>query len=252
MIDAPGSQPNSLKLPADLLKPFIRLIRALPPELFAYRLRMGGGSVLETRFAHRRSTDIDLHMSPNDLNDLLKRSHDPWWFILASLPAAWAARAWPSGRGMRGKVNGTPFSISQHPHLDMRREWRESIEASPILSESNAEILVGKLHRMIRAPRRRPIVAIRDLYDWTVCASVCRNDAQFALSRLTQRYRPRLAADLAAAPENLHETDPQPVVMPTFDVQLDGLPQRMAETVRTGDLAALPAARRVMHTPKEC
>ena len=252
MNGTPSSQPDSLKLPADLRKPFIRLIRALPPELFSYRLRMGGGSVLEARFAHRRSTDIDLHMSPNDLNDLLKISHDPWWFILTSLPASWAARAWPSGRGMRGKVNGTSFSISQHSHLDMRRERRESIEASPILSESNAEILVGKLHRMMRSPGRRPIIAIRDLYDWTVCTSVCRSDAQFALSRLKQSYRPRLAADLAAAPEDLHEIDPQPVVMPTFDVQLSGLPQRMAEAVRAGDLAVLPAARRVVHTPKEC
>ncbi len=253
MTDTQGAQPGNLALPARLRQPFLRLIRGLPSELFAYRLRMGGGSILEARFAHRRSTDIDLHMSPADLNDLLKMSQDPWWFVLKSLPTAWNAAVWPSGRGLHGSVKGTPFSISQHIYLDMRSERRDSVEASPVLSESNAEILVGKLKRMMRGPGQRPNIAIRDLYDWAVCASTCPSDAQFALSRLNRQGRRHLAADLAAAPKDLHERDSQPVMMPTFDVQLVGLPQRMAEAVRTGDLAALPAAcRPASHVPSNC
>ena len=244
MKNAQVTQPTSLTLPAGIRRPFVRLVQKLPQELFAHRLRMGGGSILEARFAHRRSTDIDLHLSPADMNDLLKMSNDPWRFVLMSLPTAWDARTWPSGRGLNGNVEGTPFSISQHSHLGMRRERRESVEASPVMSESNAEILVGKLQRMIRGPGRQPNIAIRDLYDWAVCAAKCQSDAQFALSRLDQQGRRRLAADLAAAPEDLHAKDPQAVMMPTFDVQLVGLPQKMAEAVRTGDLAVLPAACR--------
>lgn len=98
--------------------------------------------------------------------------------------------------------------------------------------------------RMMRGPGRRPNIAIRDLYDWTVCTSVCPSDALFALSHLNQQGRRGLAADLAAVPENLHEKDSQPVIMPSFDVQLVGLPQRMAEAVRAKDLASLSAALR--------
>ena len=244
MTDKQSRQTVNLHLPANLRRPFRRLIEALPPELFAHRLLMGGGSILQARFAHRQSTDIDLHMSPPDLNDLPKVSNDPWRFVIRSLPTTWAAKTWANGRGLYGNVEGTPFSISQHSHLNLRNERRESVEGSPVLTESNAEILLGKLVRMMRGPGRRPNIAIRDLYDWTVCASVSPSDALFALSRLNQQGRRRLAADLAATPEDLYAKDPQPVIMPTFVVELVGLPQRMAEAVRARDLASLPAAFR--------
>lgn len=138
------------------------------------------------------------------------------------------------------------FSLAASEFIRKERRMSEMAASTCFFAATNHEILSGKikgrLHRRGDFPARSPI---RDLYDIVVAAQADPGVVGRVLQGVTPKGRSVIADDLRRLPDNLHETDPKPLMNAKCRFPLHGLPRTVAAAIESGDEALLPKAVRV-------
>ena len=130
---------------------------------------MAGGSVLEARWRHRRSTDIDLFVSPATMEKLVGENSLLYQGLVSQLDASGNAAMDSFNGFLSGEMEGTSFSLAASEFVRDDRTHPENVDGTHFQAATNEEILAGKirgrLHRSGQHPAQAPL---RDLYDITV------------------------------------------------------------------------------------
>lgn len=173
--------------PADAI-----LVQVAPPLLQVLDredIAIGGGTALAARWRHRRSTDIDLTVSPPAFERASGRMVD--LLRAAAVTDVLHGRGWLSGICVDGE-----FSISTTPPL-LRSPAEPAHQEGRfgILLEPTAEILGRKLR--LRMYNNGDFVS-RDFYD--ICTAHERDPSALdqALSTLTEDMRCEIAREIAS------------------------------------------------------
>ncbi|MYD44884.1 MAG: nucleotidyl transferase AbiEii/AbiGii toxin family protein [Gammaproteobacteria bacterium] len=141
---------------------------------------LGGGTVLEARWHHRLSTDIDLFTNEKAMFELI----DP--FIRLASTEKWLSRGIAIEQifGAYGVMGSTPhgeFSIHGNPNIFSNARTEEEIEGTGIFAQSIPEILLRKIRaRMVRTA----LYYSRDAYDVVVATLYAPNELKLALDNL--------------------------------------------------------------------
>lgn len=152
---------------------------------------LGGGTVLEARWHHRLSTDIDLFTNEEGMIEFI----DPLLRIVNS--DKWVGRGISIEQvfGISGLIGNTPhgeFSIHGNPNTFENARTDDEIEATGIFAQSISEILIRKIRaRMLRTA----LYYSRDAYDIVVATLYAPNDLKFVLENLTNLERESLEFD---------------------------------------------------------
>ena len=216
---------------------------------------MGGGSILAARYGHRKSTDIDLWATER-LRDVL--------FPIGSTGEETRRGIegrirWGEGEigpvivsPMLERVTGTildtrrgrtRFSIYTTRTMGFSEEAKsgEKVSGTVFAGQDDEEILEGKIRR---TGKGLDSVTIRDIYDLCVMAKIKPEAFRRAAGNAGQGTRERAGKFLKFSPADLHWHDPKPLLDPQWEVDLDGLAQKMSEAVRTAEPSLVPGCAR--------
>ena len=131
----------------------------------AGEIRMGGGSVLEARWGHRRSTDVDL-FCPQATYFAARRQHGSAMQQRLRDISSDPEEAMVDLRMIRAHVQGMEVTLMAEEPLIGERT-REMVPGTAIETWSSADILAGKLlYRLSQSQLVEP----RDLYDLAAAA----------------------------------------------------------------------------------
>ena len=178
---------------------------------------LGGGTVLEARWHHRLSTDVDLFTSETKMVDLI----DP--FIQHARDETWVERGVTIEQtlGVRGLIGKTPFgefSIFGNPNIFEIVRTFDEIENTGIFAQRTAEILIRKIRaRMIR----NAVYYSRDAYDVVVASLYVPNEFKLALDKLTQVETKSLEFDQQRA--DVYIKDLGELIQPAFPQIVENL-----------------------------
>lgn len=167
------------------------LDRWLPRSAYA----IGGGTILAARWHHRLSTDIDLFVEEQALNDALKPN--AWREIGEALDREAIDETITdlvlSSTGFSFITSNGPISFYSIPYLTANAISSEREDSTGIYAEHSAEILFEKLRgRMVNASR----YVARDLYDVVVSYGVERASLDTAMATLSSLERDSLRYDV--------------------------------------------------------
>ena len=195
-------------------------------------LTLGGGTVLQARWSHRRSTDADLFCSPEIFEAVVRTYGIALEEALRSL-ADDPGQTFVDRIATYARIGGTEVTILPAIRHLGERTFRYVPETG-IETWSNADILAGKLlHRIYEGG----VVEPRDLYD---VAAAARHDPaalRKATHVLTPRQQHAVRSRLALLPEHWADASDKPLL---------GLPQepydfRPKSIIRLLEDAAQPA-----------
>ena len=249
--------PNRLREPFEGLSGAI--LRAFPVAVVA----MGGGSMLEALWHHRVSTDLDLFISPDNLEKANRASR---WGLYSELLAALQAaevgvddvpRTQQQDRiFLTGQCSdGTPWSLSDMAYMDPKHPMLDSVEGSGIRTANLAEIFMGKIAgRFYNADTRSPEsakqrVPIRDCYDVCVCAAVAPTILQQIVDRLRPDALARISTNLLNAPHDLHMKDSRSIIDPKWEIDLEDVAPRIGEAFASRSIDSIPVAQKKKPKP---
>lgn len=218
-----------LSLPPYLVRPFTLVLKHLRPFVPLQRVVMSGGSILASRWHHRKSTDIDLFMPVETMKQVLEQDDEALIKAVRSVPGARDINASRIDE-IAGVVDGTPFSLTDSPFIRLERPDTERICGTPVQAASAQEVFMGKIagrlaHFSLTAARPPPI---RDLYDIAVGAQLAPKALQDVLSRLAGNVSESIAEYLDAQPPDWHTTDAKTLDEASWSLSLEGLPQRLS------------------------
>ncbi len=245
---------SQLALPDRLRKPFKRLASALLAVFPNGTVALGGGTVLEARWSHRTSTDLDLFIAPRNLSIAYDAGYGRFYANLVD-----ALRK--EGIGIedtylttgRDRVflsghceDGTPWSLADMHYMHPDQPMVESVEGTGIRAATITETMMGKIVGRAYAadeeagnPGRQPI-PIRDCYDICVCAAVEKDVLARIFDIIPLDARTRIARNLRNAPRDLHLRDSKPLINPTWTGPWLDIASTIAEAVAIGDIGRLP------------
>ena len=210
------------------------LLERAPGRLFV----IGGGSVLQMRYDHRDSTDIDLFYPKERIPEVARLGRQGLWEAVLRPDLEFRDNAAAAGfepTGTRTSVFPTPVLT-----LDSRTQ---PVDGHQIPAKLTRHILHGKLLRCAGEPDD---LTIRDLYDLTIAARLEPDATAQALGYLRgcTQLSGTIAENLKRAPDSLHETDRAPIINPQYDLELRGLAKRLIPLIETGDPGHAPQTRR--------
>ncbi|MCY3541891.1 MAG: nucleotidyl transferase AbiEii/AbiGii toxin family protein [Gammaproteobacteria bacterium] len=178
---------------------------------------LGGGTVLEARWHHRLSTDVDLFTNEKGMFEFI----DP--FIRLANSDDWL------NRGIRieqtfaatGVIGNTPhgeFSIHGNPNIFSNARTEEEIEGTGIFAQSTPEILLRKIRaRMLRTA----LYYSRDAYDVVVATLYAPNELKLVLDSLNVLEKDSLEFDRNRS--DLQIRDLEDLIQPKFPQIVDDL-----------------------------
>lgn len=264
-LSAEGGRVADIALPERLRPAFAGLSGALS-SLFARGIvAMGGGSMLEARWGHRVSTDIDLFIAPRNHTAAVDAAGTAFHAQLQGALKMAGIKVSDdvpplisrTGLFLSGECpDGRPWSLATMSYLHPGPPQMEFVAGSGVRAASLTEIFMGKLAgRALNAGRRptatKRAIPIRDCYDICVCAALEPEILPRIFAVFDAPGRQVIATNFRAAPRDLHRTDPKPVVGATWAVDLEGVAARIGDAVAAGDCALLPvAAKRANPQPR--
>ena len=244
-----------LRLQPHLKEAFESLADAL--RHFDFEVVMMGGSVLAAKWHHRWSTDIDLFVPEDSLfvegtseADLQRRVVGR--LLDSGVIGRDAARSAESNEfGVDAHtVHGTPFSIHPSPYLLASPPDGPWVEGTEIRAATDQETWDGKLlgrtgKALARERAGKPLVPIRDVYDFAVMANLHPDEATAILRNMRTSNR-RVAYNVYRyLPDDLHEIDPDELVHEQYVFgDLGSLPQAVALALRDGVISHIPECTR--------
>ena len=227
-----------LSMTPALAEPFGKLEAALlartPEGLFV----LGGGSVMQMRYDHRDSTDIDLFFPAGKVATVAPLARRGLWKSLFGS----TLETDPNQAAAKALVDDTEATV--YPTESLPTDCSsQPIEGYRTLAQPTRYILHGKLLRSGGKPAE---LTIRDLYDLAIAARLEPDAIAQALGRIraTTDATPRIVQNLKTTSRNLHKEDPKPVINPRYDLELDGLASRLVPMIETGNPAFAPQTKR--------
>ena len=170
-------------------------------------LRMGGGTVLEARWGHRHSTDIDLFCSPTVYSSA-RRQHgqamEEGLRDISSDPVA----AMVDLRISSVMVQGVEVSLMAEDPLIGDRTHKV-VPGTTIETWSSADILAGKLFYPLSQSQ---IVEPRDLYDLAAAAHHEPHALQAVANTLGKLHHDRIRTLFSLLPEHWEENSRKPLL----------------------------------------
>ena len=199
---------------------------------------IGGGSVLQMRYDHRDSTDIDLFYPQNRTPEVARLGRQGLWATALQPDPQFHEAAAASGftpDGTRASVFPTPVPTDSSN--------TQPITGHRIPAQLTRNILHGKFLRCAEEPRD---LTIRDLYDLTVASRLEPDATAQALGVIKgcTELSGTIVENLKRASENLHETDRARIINPKYDLELHGLAKRLIPLIETGDPGYAPQTKR--------
>ena len=234
--------------PADDIAPALKALsdhlhaHGVPPGL----LHLGGGSVLAAAWNHRKSTDIDLWISPDHASRLTELAPDAGrWQALFEPPGHQVSveRATREHAAIALNLDSVPVSVFTSHHANRHHPNRQMMRGTVFAAATTEEILRGKLLGRW-ADEAADAIPIRDLYDVVVARAVEPQALRTALAGMHALTRAEVATRLRALHDDWYLLDPKPVIEPTFNVDLRGLGPRLAPPIKAGDLKRIPVTER--------
>ena len=172
--------PTQLSLHPDPVKAVKVAVDIITSWLDIEHLRLGGGTTLEARWHHRRSTDLDFFSSGSPVDELFYQDYETMLADLRRLASddvivADSIRLTKS-EVIHFQIDATPVSLGRVPmyHSDPCDEVER--ETGVILS-STRDILTKKLYN--RAVENQ-IALERDAYDFAVARTFAPQDLEYA------------------------------------------------------------------------
>ena len=169
-----------------------------------HHMRLGGGTALAARWAHRHSTEpyTHLHARREAFVREIQRRAGPLDMIRV--------------RPLNAKIllpGGSEVTLFTSPVLTDRARSDDTVRGTNVPLESNAEILAKKLAgRMIGEP---PLLA-RDLYDFAVARHHDPGAVKTAMKNIDTSDLRQLKHDLERLPQRwFHSTRQRPLIRPT-------------------------------------
>ena len=178
---------------------------------------LGGGTVLEARWHHRLSTDVDLFTNEEGMFEFI----DP--FIRLANTDTWLKQGIGIKQifGAYGVIGNTPygeFSIHGNPNIFENAHTEEEIEGTGIFAQSTPEILLRKIRaRMLRTA----LYYSRDAYDVVVATLYAPNELKLALDNLNTLENDSLEFDRYRT--DLQIRDLEDLIQPKFPQIVDNL-----------------------------
>lgn len=171
------------------------LVEFLDTWLERSEYRIGGGTVLASRWQHRHSTDLDLFSEEKVYREVLEPLG--WQEITALLnqfqEEGSITKLTFGPNTLSFQYSGVPMSFNSMPRITEGAISSDQEESTGIFAESNTEILFKKLRgRMVNSST----YVARDLYDLVVCYGLERQSFNDAFSSLIQRERDSLRYDV--------------------------------------------------------
>ena len=242
----PTQQTSELTMPQELHSALQALDNVFVHLLPEVSVVMGGGTVLAARWDHRRSTDIDLFVSPKTMITLMNQMNLSYQGAVTRLQTVGNATMEPFNGFLSGEIGSVPFSLAASEFIKDNRLGDEQVGSTNFQAATNQEILAGKIQGRLHRRSSQPVTApVRDLYDIIVARHMAPGLVNSVLDGITPKGRAVIANDLKLLPENLHETDPKRLMNPRYRVELQGIAGTVAAAIEAGDESLLPATVRV-------
>ena len=234
----------SLLLPPHLSDAFNTAVELLSTGLPEQHLVLGGGSVLQATWNHRTSTDLDFFVPSAALGPIQGLRHDRMHIAVGVIKKHGHLIEGFDAENIAGVIAGVKFSVgvANWMHLTF---GRDTVQASRAQAAAIEEVFIGKIHGRFRYGRQIDgRIPIRDLYDMTVCMREQPSLLQSQFAQLKPEQMQTYAKRLRDMPTNWHELDESRLIDPTYNVDLEGIPQLVACAVEQRDASLIPVAER--------
>ena len=195
-------EPN---IPSELL---LRLQKVAPVLAAYFRLesvKMGGGTILQARWQHRFSTDIELFAFTQDFNETISRNRSKLERSLHQTDGVDIQGSWVESNAIYCVVGGVEVTVLPFEPL-FREDSGFVVPGTSVQTETTATILVKKLfHRMFEGG----VIEVRDLYDIHAAANHDMRALQKATGYLTTRALEHLSVILQVVPKSWLSESPK-------------------------------------------
>lgn len=246
-----------IALPDRLREPFKRLARAVLSVFPEGDVALGGGTVLEARWDHRISTDLDLFISPRNLGVAYDAMSGRLYPMLSDALRTEGISIEETNLVMGREsvflggncADGTPWSLAEMHYSHPDQPMAESVDGTGIRAATITETMMGKIVGRAYVANESPDdsdkqpIPIRDCYDICVCAALEPEVLARVLDVIPVDARTRIARNLRDAPRDLHLRDEKPLINPTWSVPLPDIASRIGEAVAFSDVQRLPVAK---------
>ena len=243
--------------PAEHLMTSFRLVanqmkRIIQPE----RMVLGGGSLLESKWQHRQSTDLDFFIPSyemvNVIRDLETKKVEMERF------AEWMGRygeCFTSGQEgakgalIRGNFRGVDYTVYESDLLILRRKEREKVGRTAIGWANVEEVLTGKVgDRWVKDLKELGedggwCPPVRDLYDIAVAQARQPVALETVVEALSLSERAMLQKGLEKVDESELEEDGKEVLKPTYEVDCYAVVRGMGQAMATGSCKHVPVGQ---------
>ena len=199
-------------------------------------LSMGGGTVLQSRWRHRQSTDVDLFCDGIVFERAQRRFGREIERALVAEAGSPPERTWVEFMAIYCEPDGVETTLMPHVPL-MEAPADEWLPGTRIALQSTAEILAKKLrHRLYEAGG----VEVRDLYDLAAARHLDPQALQDAKALLAADHCAAIALLISQLPRNWHRSAGKPLIAPRFAWSEDELVQQAMHAL-TPDESAPPS-----------
>lgn len=215
-----------------------------------HHMRLGGGTALAARWAHRHSTDVDLFIVAADYQRLFDRresfQHDAEHRLAAS---AVAIEEGLLTIFLRQRDHLGEITLATSPSLTPVPHSVDTVRRTTVPLETNAEILAKKLrYRMVLREQFVP----RDLYDIAVAHGQDRRALRQALGVIDSFSLREMYAHLDSLPEHWMANHRQQLIRPTHPRAASNAVSIVKHAVADEVHARAPSGRLRRDTSGEC
>ena len=196
------------------------------------RLSMGDGTVLQHRWAHRKSTDVDLFCSPGAFAKAMRDHRRTIEDALIDAGAD-AERTWCESLALYAEIRGVETTVLPAAALTRRPVAKDE---GPVALQTNAEILAKKLlHRLFEGE----VVEVRDVYDLAAAQEMDQAALRVACTVLPERALASIAAMVSVLPSGWGRVTNKPLLSPRFAWTEDEMAERATSALFAGASAVM-------------
>ena len=195
------------------------------------RLSMGGGTVLQWDWKHRRSTDVDMFYPPDLFAEACRLHGDAIERALVKGVGSPPKSTWMEPTSLYAEVDGVETTVLPGVALTGAPMQSRCIPDTRAPLQTPAEILAKKLfHRLYEAET----VEVRDLYDIAAAWHCDAQALQAAMGVLPQRALASVSAMVQCLPVGWGRVSAKPLIDPRFDWSEDDLREQVVRVLEAG------------------
>ncbi|MCY4128853.1 MAG: nucleotidyl transferase AbiEii/AbiGii toxin family protein [Gammaproteobacteria bacterium] len=210
----------------------VRRLSAVLPVLVRYfpeeSLAMGGGTILQARWNHRISTDIDLFTATDVFNSVIRTSAAEMERDLYRISAVNTHRSWVDLSTIYCDVEGTELTVMPSDPL-VFEVCDRVVPSTRVKTEASALILNKKIvGRMIGGGAYE----IRDIFDLYTAINKDRAALREAIRPIPQRSRDEVSAMLRSLPDRWFRETTKPLRgvanQPSYNTMIDAIAHELS------------------------